>query len=363
MPTLLHYSKLLSLFPDAISNVVLQMGILKGGLSYLFNSYRPIKMGSSFSRLFAGVVHDDVVTRGESLGTWNAGLLSYRKELCPAYMALSARATVALSLHETGECHIIDGDESGAFDMPVREDVALFPRLWPGQCGYGDWARGFYGRQQVRLWTVCGLAPPTTPELGFAQGCTLAATAYTDLGILRSRCPQTVCEGWWIRPGISLFQFTFSDDRRWFGRTAEEAARVATVAHILSGDACAPSNQAKMAYTVLKVHAGGGVQRGSGVLDVHGTPVPASREVPVIVGITLEPQTASPGLVRRFLKRAGTLRTFVRRFQPNLLLALRATMAYLVAILESVAKGSALSPSVYAPVPTAIKTSCSTVCV
>ena len=111
---------------------------------------------------------------------------------------------------------------------------------------------------------------------------------------------------------------------------------MATVAHILSGDACAPSNQAKMAYTVLKVHAGGGVQRGS---------VPASREVPVIVGITLEPQTASPGLIRLFLKRARTLRTFFKPFQPNLLLALPATMAYLVAILDSVAKGSALPPS------------------
>ena len=132
MPTLLHYSKLLSLFPDAISNVVLQMGILKGGLSYLFNSYRPIKMGSSFSRLFAGVVHDDVVTRGESLGTWNAGLFSYRKELCPAYMALSARATVALSLHETGECHIIDGDESGAFavDLSLPSSLVREPVLF-----------------------------------------------------------------------------------------------------------------------------------------------------------------------------------------------------------------------------------------
>ena len=195
MPTARHYSKLLSLFPDAICNVVLQMGILKGGFWYLFNSYHPIKMGSSFSRLCAGVVHDDVVTRGKSLGTWNAGLFSYRKELCPAYMALSTRATVALSLHETGERHIIDGDESRAFDMHVRGDDALFSMLWPGQWSYGDWARGFYGRQQVRLWTMCGLAPPTTLELGFAQGCTLAATTYTDLGILRSRCLQTVCEG------------------------------------------------------------------------------------------------------------------------------------------------------------------------
>ena len=140
-------------------------------------------------------------------------------------------------------------------------------------------------------------------------------------------------------------------EKKWGGMdkyvvVAEEASRVATVAHILSGDACAPSNQAKMAYTVLGVQAGGEVQWGSGVLDVHSTPVSASRDVPVIVGITLEPQAASPELVLRFMKRSRTLRTFVRRSQPNLLLALRATMAYLIAILDSVAKGSALPPSV-----------------
>ena len=95
MEPLLHYSNLLSLHETALSNVVLQMGILKGGPTHLFNSYRPSKMGSSFSRLFAGVVHDDVVTRGESLSTWCGRLFSYRKELCPAYMALAARAAVA----------------------------------------------------------------------------------------------------------------------------------------------------------------------------------------------------------------------------------------------------------------------------
>ena len=344
--TLLSYSKLLTLYEEALSNVVLQMGIVKGGASFLFNSYRPIKMGSSFSRLFAGVVHDDVVTRGEAMGTWCAGLFSYRKELCPAFMALSARATVGLSLIETGECHIVDGDESGAFDMPVREDVAVFSKVWPGQCSYGEWAKNFYGRQQVRLWTVCGLAPPVTPELGFAQGCTLAATAFTDLGILRSRCLQTLGEGWWLRSGVPLFEFTFSDDRRWFGRTAAEASRVATIAHVLSGDACAPSNKAKMAYTILRLQPDGAVRRVPGVLDVHGTPVSASDEVPVIVGITLEPLSVSSVLFTKFMKRSRTLRSFVRRFQPNLLLALRAVMAYLIAILDSVAKGSALPHSV-----------------
>ena len=78
---------------------------------------------------------------------------------------------------------------------------------------------------------------------------------------------------------------------------------------------------------------------------MHGTPVPALREVPVIVGITLAPHTASLDLIRWFMKRSRTLRNFVQRFQPNLLLALRATVAYLVAILDSVAKGSALPPS------------------
>ena len=199
------------------------------------------------------------------MGTWCAGLFSYWKELCPAFMALSARAAVALSLQETGECHIVHGDKSGAFFLTdSRSSKSTQDCAWESgrgaECTYGDWARGFYGRQQVKLWTVCGLASPTTPDLGFAQGCTLVATTYTDLGVLRSRCLQTLSEGRWIWPGVPLFEFTFWDDRRWFGRTAEEASRVATVAHILSGDACAPSNRAKMAYTVVKVQEGGEVQ-------------------------------------------------------------------------------------------------------
>ena len=198
------------------------------------------------------------------------------------------------------------------------------------------------------------------PDCTYLENCPLKSGDWTGLikSLLKDRFKadpplladslQTLGEGWWLRSGVPLFEFTFSDDRRWFGRTAAEASRVATIAHVLSGDACAPSNKAKMAYTILRLQPDGAVRRVPGVLDVHGTPVSASDEVPVIVGITLEPLSVSSVLFTKFMKRSRTLRSFVRRFQPNLLLALRAVMAYLIAILDSVAKGSALPHSVSA---------------
>ena len=137
MSPLLQYSTFGSLHELAIYNVVLQMGISKPGVKYLFNLFRPMKMGSSFNRLFAGVVHYYVATRGEALGTSGGGLYSCRKELCPAYSALSVRATVVLSLLDTRGCEIVDLDESGVFGMPVR----AVSELWPGQCSYGPWAK------------------------------------------------------------------------------------------------------------------------------------------------------------------------------------------------------------------------------
>ena len=82
-----------------------------------------------------------------------------------------------------------------------------------------------------------------------------------------------------------------------------------------------------MAYNLLILHSSWGVQRGAVVVEGQEAVVSACGDVPVIVGITLEPKSSSPELVRRFLKGAQTLRTFVRRFQHNMLLALRATMA------------------------------------
>ena len=67
---------------------------------------------------------------------------------------------------------------TGAFDMTICKDVARCGARWPTQCTYGKWAASFYARKQVRLWIVHGLAPPVVPQIGFSQGCRLAATSY-----------------------------------------------------------------------------------------------------------------------------------------------------------------------------------------
>ena len=177
---------------------------------------------------------------------------SYRKGLSPQYLVLAARAIVSVALSKGREVHIVEGDESGAFDMPSKgaQDVAPCGAHWPTQCAYGVWAADFYGRHKVRLWTVHVLAPPVVPQLGFSQGWRFAATAYLDYGKYQTRGVQYLRDCWWVR-GVGLSEVVFSDDRMWFGRTAEEATCLPTVAHVLSQDACAPSNHAKMNYTLL----------------------------------------------------------------------------------------------------------------
>ena len=159
-------------------------------------------------------------------------------------MGLAGRATVDLSLALHRQVHIVEGDESGAFDMAIRSGLARFSELWPGQCGWRRWVQCYYGRRQVQLWTTKGLAPAIVPQLGCWQGCKLAATRYLDLGKLRTRGLRTRAQGW-TEAGIHLAEVVFSDNRRWFGRTNREVASVVTVAQLLAQDACAPSHPGK----------------------------------------------------------------------------------------------------------------------
>ena len=62
----------------------------------------------------------------------------------------------------------MEGDKSGAFDRPVRQDVAALSRVWPGRCDYGTWADAFYARYMVHLRTVQGLAVAVIPQLGYS---------------------------------------------------------------------------------------------------------------------------------------------------------------------------------------------------
>eukprot|EP00667_Euglena_gracilis_P023959 EG_transcript_27299 len=58
------------------------------------------------------------------------------------------------------------------------------------------------------------------------------------LGSMHIPALRSLGEGWCPEPCLPLFEFVFSDDRRWLGRTAEEINRVATAALSLAQDAC-----------------------------------------------------------------------------------------------------------------------------
>ena len=140
--------------------------------------------------------------------------------------------------------------------------------------------------------------------------------------------------------GVSLSEVVFSDDCWWFGRTAAEVSRLSTVAHLLSLDSCAPSNQSKMHYTVLRLSSAGAVYRSSGSVFIHGNVVSSSPEVPVVVGVSLQPGAPLPKLRSKFCKRADSLCYFVLKYSPSYLLLLRSVLAYLVSLVDFVSRGS-----------------------
>ena len=96
------------------------------------------------------------------------------------------------------------------------------------------------------LWTSTGspvdgarLSPPVVPDLGFSQGCRLAATAYVEVGKLRTRALMSVGDCW-LSSGVSLSEVVFSDDRRWFGRFVAEVSRMARSGScVITGLVCA----------------------------------------------------------------------------------------------------------------------------
>lgn len=94
--------------------------LYKSGPKHLLTSYRPIKLASALCRLAAKVVQSEVMYRAELDNSFSGQLFSYRKEILTQSLPFICRAVTTLSLLESGESHVIDGDESSAFDTLIR---------------------------------------------------------------------------------------------------------------------------------------------------------------------------------------------------------------------------------------------------
>ena len=80
--------ELLGRYPRALSNIDLQLGIYKKGSNFLVPSCGQIKPGSSLNRLYARVVHDDVMCRAEATNASGACSYAYRREMSPRFLSL-----------------------------------------------------------------------------------------------------------------------------------------------------------------------------------------------------------------------------------------------------------------------------------
>ena len=117
-----------------------------------------------------GVVHRKVNFCAKVDGSWAGNMFFYRKGMSPQHLSFAARAIVSVALATQGKSHIVEGPERCAFVMPMREGLAQWRVHRFTQCAHIAEASGFYTLKQIKLWTVCGLAPPVVPQLGFFQG-------------------------------------------------------------------------------------------------------------------------------------------------------------------------------------------------
>ena len=347
------YVQRLRTYPQAISNHLLQMGICKGGYPHVFETDRPIKVGSVPNRSEASSIHAETAYRAEMDGTLAGQVFAYRSEIRSQYMAFTARAISSMHLVSTGESHIVDGDESGAFDTPTRSDVEVLSAIMPTQCSFGAWAREFYGRQQVRLYTVHGISGPVTTQEGFSQGCSFAATGYGVVGSVRNQAVLSyLMRG--ADPVISAHELVYSDDQRWMADSEVGIVQVTSLTHQVAGSDCAINNLTKMAYTSLRLLGDGNIQRMGNTITVAGRATRAGMAVPTVVGIPIQPGTCSPLLLSKVTKHSRRLRSFVKRYQPTWVLLIRSVYAYIVSVVDFVASGAYLPDRATGPVQTSV---------
>mmetsp|Transcript_2772 Transcript_2772/g.4981 ORF Transcript_2772/g.4981 Transcript_2772/m.4981 type:complete len:1459 (+) Transcript_2772:1728-6104(+) len=357
-----EYVQSLRRHPNALSNHLLQMGIHKGGCPHVFETYRPIKVGSAPNRAEASCVHAETAYRAEMDGSLSGQVFAYRPEVRAQYMAFTSRAISSKHLLATGESHIVDGDESGAFDTPIRKDIATLSQLMDTQCSFGAWAEEFYGRQQIRLYTAHGIAQPVTTREGFSQGCSFAATGYGVIGTVRNRATLSYV----MRQQMSILtdlappyvipdhELVYSDDRRWFADSAPGITSLTRITHQVAGQACAINNLAKMAYTSLRLLGDGTIQRMGNTIVVAGAATRAGLAVPTVVGIPIQPNTYTPEFLAKVSKRCKKVRSFAKRYKPSLSLLIRCTYAYIVSAIDFVTSGALLPSQATQPLQTSL---------
>ena len=134
-------------------------------------------------------------------------------------------------------------------------------------------------------------------------------------------------------------EFIFSDDRRWLGRTADEASRIATAALSLADDACAPNNASKLTYAHIVLQASSSIQlQPSSSSYILGSIVKSNPQPPSVVGIPVLPNSFPSYLLAKLHLKASKMKQFIRRFTPHFLLASRCIRAYILSSLDYIAR-------------------------
>ena len=151
-----------------------------------------------------------------------------------------------------------------------------------------------------------------------------------------------------------MSEMVFSDDRRWLGRSTDEIERVGHTSHVIAQEACVVANLSKLQYVSLRSCADGSIQSYIGSIRVGSKRVTSSPTIPHVVGIFIESGRVLPPLLPKVMQRLRKLKHFAGKYQPNVLFAIRAIMAYPVSSLDYGARGSLLPVQLFTRVQPSI---------
>ena len=252
------------------------------------------------------------------------------------------------------DVHIADWDETSAFCNVPRGCCGTL--LGPDAPGLDAWLPSFYDQLRVQVVTPHGLTDSYQLRHGGAQGDSMGVGTHEAVGTRRTEFPLGVLRAGLFPSDLTsgapnlhavcfpaphdsttyIPELVYSDDRRFFSRTA------AGLAHILdiACHGCWASGGA-VNFSKLKVfhirRRGTKLQYITGTLSSMQGDLPFEPKGLAFVGIPLLQGEAPTATLHKATTRLERIHRAILRHRPAYILALRVILSYGVAVLDTVA--------------------------
>ena len=356
--SLLLISTLLAAFANGshcpLLCAVLHLCLKKKKPSWLIPNSRPILLEPYLRRLESSNVFLRQQERSEWFQWTPPSHYAHRKQLSPQMCAITCRWLTWWYAHTNGKVFIIDWDESNAFCNTIRHGMdKLFPRE---ALQVERWAEQFFGSFRIYVVSPFGLTEPYCMRHGGSQGDSMGVGLYATTtcartrfhnGVLSqqrnpsdlsSRAPEHAfkCLPAPWNSSIKVLEIVYSDDRRGFTSTLEDAAHMF---HVFSQGCWSTggSSQCK------KVQIFGVEPKNPRELKYIEDTVDTMQDKfnlqcsgLKMTGIPLMPNEQPQTAIDKFTTRLKVLQGSLGRLQPSLILVLRILVTYTISLVDYV---------------------------